>query len=62
MKIFIILFNIIVSITLRAYANNLNSHIAYCNNIQVEQQAYLVMQKLVKLFVTEMNCIISGCL
>ena len=38
MKIFIILFTIIVSITSRAYANNLNSHIAYCDNIQVEQQ------------------------
>ncbi|MFA1688557.1 hypothetical protein ABVF33_03475 [Candidatus Rickettsia barbariae] len=62
MKIFIILFTIIVSIISRAYANNLNSHIAYCDNIQVEQQEDLVIQKLVKLFVTEMNCIISGCL
>ncbi|MCC8418690.1 MAG: hypothetical protein LN590_03800 [Rickettsia endosymbiont of Glossina mortisans submortisans] len=62
MKIFIILFTIIVSITARAYANNLNSHIAYCDNIQVEQQEDLIIQKLVKLFAAEMNCIIGGCL
>ena len=62
MKIFIILFTIIVSITSRAYANNLNSHIAYCDNIQVEQQEDLVIQKLVKLFAAETSCIISGCL
>ncbi|CAK6515643.1 hypothetical protein [Rickettsia helvetica] len=43
-------------------ANNLNSHIAYCDNIQVEQQEDLVIQKLVKLFAAETNCIISGCL
>ena len=36
-----------------AYANNLNSHIAYYDNIQVVQQEDLVIQQLVKLFVAE---------
>ncbi|HJD55742.1 MAG TPA: hypothetical protein LFW21_03740 [Rickettsia endosymbiont of Pyrocoelia pectoralis] len=62
MKIFIILFTIIVSITSRAYANDLNSRIAYCDNIQVEQQEDLIIQKLVKLFAAKTNCIISSCL
>ncbi|ABV74891.1 hypothetical protein A1C_03005 [Rickettsia akari str. Hartford] len=53
-------YTIIVSITSRAYANNLNSHIAYCDHIQVGQQEDLVIQKLVKLFAAEMNCIISS--
>lgn len=77
MKIFI-LYIIICFIMSETYASALNSHIvffktleaekipdiAYCENIQEEvlEEENIVIQKLVKLFASETNCIISSCL
>lgn len=43
-------------ITLGAYANELDDHTPYCNNIKADPVGDVVIQKLVRLFANDVGC------